>query len=116
MLTAFESQMDYLLHKNFNLICVDEAQDLAPIQWAIVEKLKNHTKDLMVAGDDDQEIFSWAGASGKHFLEFESEDTLVLSQSYRVPRSVHKLAVSITDRIPSSQRQPKEYLPKPLLL
>jgi len=113
LLTAFEAQMDFLLPKNFSLICVDEAQDLAPIQWAIVEKLKNHTKDLMVAGDDDQEIFSWAGASGKHFLEFESEDTLVLSQSYRVPRAVHKLAVSITDRIPSSQRQHKEYLPTP---
>ncbi len=111
MLVEFEKQMHLVLPTGFNLICIDEAQDLSPLQWKIVQNLTNHTQDLILAGDDDQAIYGFTGASPNHFLQFDGE-VEVLSQSYRVPRAVHKLITSITDRIPRDKRQQKTYLPR----
>jgi DNA helicase-2/ATP-dependent DNA helicase PcrA len=46
----------------FDVVFVDEAQDLSPLQWKLYDKLKEKSKDIYLAGDDDQAIFAWAGA------------------------------------------------------
>ena len=44
-----------------DLLIVDEAQDLTPLQWEQVKLLRNNAKRTYYAGDDDQAIFRYTG-------------------------------------------------------
>ena len=46
----------------FDVVFVDEAQDLSLMQWKMTTAIWNKTIDSFIAGDDDQAIFRWAGA------------------------------------------------------
>jgi DNA helicase-2/ATP-dependent DNA helicase PcrA len=95
--------------KEFDVIFIDEAQDLSPIQWEMFDVLKEKTKDIYLAGDDDQAIFAWAGADVKRFLN-EPADEQVLPYSNRVPKNVQDLSNVILNRIHT--RKKKDYFPK----
>ena len=45
-----------------NVVFLDEAQDLTPLQWKIAHLINDKCERFYIAGDDDQGIFSWAGA------------------------------------------------------
>lgn len=90
------------------LLIVDEAQDLTPLQWAVVRRLMETAKETYFAGDDDQAIHTWAGVDIKLFLN-SSSDYKVLNQSFRIPKKVHALADSVVQRI--HVRQPKFWMP-----
>lgn len=92
-----------------DLLVVDEAQDLSALQWRMVERLAETARDVWVAGDDDQAIFRWAGADVDHFISMPGE-ARVLSQSYRVPLAVQKLALDVVHRI--KDRRVKEWKPR----
>ena len=77
---------------------VDEAQDLTPVQWRMVWSAFRNAKRVVVAGDDDQAIYHWAGADVTRMLGIEGEQR-VLAHSYRLPRAVHRLAHAIAERI-----------------
>lgn len=89
---------------------IDEAQDLSKLQWKALVRLMEKAKVVYVAGDDDQAIFRWNGADPESFINLPGERT-VLSQSYRLPGSVHALAQGLRKRIVGSIE--KEYLPRP---
>lgn len=72
---------------DFDLLIVDEAQDLSRLQWEMVDKLVEHSKDVYYAGDDDQAIYTWAGADIEHFLHLDA-DREVLPTSYRLKSDV----------------------------
>ena len=90
-------------------LIVDEAQDLSAIQWEVVEILASQCNHVWVAGDDDQAIYNWAGAEAWRMSKLEGEK-VYLTQSYRVPRKVQKLAMKLTKRIKT--RENKTYLPR----
>ena len=94
----------------FDVIFIDEAQDLSPIQWKMYDVLKTKTKDIYLAGDDDQAIFAWAGADVKRFIEEEAEHEL-LQQSRRIPLAVLEQAKIIQSRI-LGPRIEKTYHPR----
>tara|TARA_R110000822_G_scaffold152553_1_gene291906 strand:- start:1156 stop:2664 length:1509 start_codon:yes stop_codon:yes gene_type:complete len=94
---------------HLDLCLLDEAQDLSALQWELAHALDLRAKRMFVAGDDDQAIYSFAGASVEHFLSLDAPAE-TLSQSYRVPRAVHELAEKVVARIP--HRFPKKYLPR----
>jgi superfamily I DNA/RNA helicase len=91
---------------SLEVLIVDEAQDLSRLQWQMVEALAAKAKRIFLAGDDDQAVFTWAGADVKSFLSFQGHIT-VLEQSYRVPSTVHALAEKVVHRI--RERQPKQW-------
>jgi DNA helicase-2/ATP-dependent DNA helicase PcrA len=91
------------------VLIIDEAQDLSRLQWQLVYELVKKAQRVYIAVDDDQAVFTWAGADVKSFLEFEG-DIHVLRQSYRVPASVHTLANNVVRRI--KNRQSKEWRPR----
>jgi superfamily I DNA/RNA helicase len=93
----------------FKLLCIDEAQDLSPLQWAVVDKLALRADRVVLAGDDDQAIFRWAGASVERFIEEGRANGRVLDQSYRCPRMVADLASKITAKM--QNRVPKVWRP-----
>ena len=85
-------------------LIIDEAQDLSRLQWRLVEQLSLRAQRAFLAGDDDQAVYTWAGADVASFLGFTG-DVKVLDQSYRVPSKIHALANRVVNRI--KQRQPK---------
>jgi superfamily I DNA/RNA helicase len=91
------------------VLIIDEAQDLSRLQWQLVELLVERATRVYIAGDDDQAVFTWAGADVKSFLDFKG-DIHVLNKSYRVPATVHKLADAIVKRI--KKRQEKTWAPR----
>ena len=93
---------------SLDVLIVDEAQDLTPLQWEQVKVLKNYANRVWYAGDDDQAIFKYTGVDVRHMLDI-CKDIIVLDQSYRVPRAVHGLAAKLAKRI--SKRQPKQWNP-----
>ena len=96
----------------FDLILLDEAQDLSPLQWDIARVLDKKAKKMYCAGDDDQAIYVWAGASPKDFIDLDS-GAEVLSQSYRVPEEPYKIAQTIIKQVSKGNRFPKKYSPTP---
>ena len=92
-----------------DLLIVDEAQDLTPLQWSMAEKMAENSDEVIIAGDDDQAIHRWTSVDVNRFINC-SPNVEVLSQSYRLPRSVWSLARRISRRIPG--RIEKEFLPK----
>ena len=94
---------------SFDLLIIDEAQDLAPLQWRMVkEVLVPNSKKVYYAGDDDQCIYSWMGVRVSDFLE-ASDHKIVLDKSYRVPLSVHQFSNDLVNRV--SIRQNKVWQP-----
>jgi superfamily I DNA/RNA helicase len=80
------------------VLVVDEAQDLSPLQWKMVEKLIDKIPECYVAGDDDQAIFRWAGADVEHLMNLPGRQE-ILGVSFRVPRHVQIIANEIASRI-----------------
>ncbi|MCF8208803.1 MAG: AAA family ATPase [Rhodoferax sp.] len=72
---------------SFDLLIVDEAQDLSDLQWSMVKVLIAKAREVYVAGDDDQAIMVGFGASANAFLELDGIEE-ELPQSYRVPKEV----------------------------
>ena len=53
---------------SFKISYVDEAQDLSPLQWEMIYLINEHSSKMYLAGDDDQAVYRWAGASVETFL------------------------------------------------
>ena len=93
----------------YDVVFVDEAQDLSPIQWKMVDILRENSKYVILAGDDDQAIYGWAGADVKKFQNIESKKDIILPYSHRVPRAVQHVADQILSRIPDARRIKKNW-------
>ena len=84
----------------FDVVFIDEAQDLSLMQWDMARSIWNKTEDAFIAGDDDQAIFKWAGADVDSFIALQDQMiNLPLIQSHRIPIKVHTLAMGIINRI-----------------
>lgn len=91
---------------SFDLLLIDEAQDLSTLQWKVLEKIIKPAKEVYVAGDDDQAIFRWAGADIEYFIGLQGNVT-VLDHSYRLPKPIHEYAKTILSNI--GMRRAKEF-------
>lgn len=92
-----------------DVVIVDEAQDLSVLQWDTLHRLTANAGRMYLAGDDDQAIFTWAGADPLAFLQHPGR-SVVLDQSYRVPAAIQPLALKLVERI--RVRQPKSWSPR----
>ena len=93
----------------YDIVFIDEAQDLSPVQWKMVDIIRKNSKYVILAGDDDQAIYGWAGADVKKFQDISTKKDIILPQSYRVPRLVQRIADNILSRIPDERRIKKEW-------
>jgi superfamily I DNA/RNA helicase len=99
------------LSPKFDVIFIDEAQDLSLMQWDMTKNIWNKTEDTFIAGDDDQAIFKWAGADVDSFIALQDQMiNLPLIQSHRIPIKVHQLAMGIINKI--KHRIDKTWQPK----
>lgn len=91
------------------VLFVDEAQDLSHLQWRVVEHLAKDARRVVVAGDDDQAIYKWAGAAVEHFVALPGEER-VLAQSWRVPPVIQSVALDVLGRVKT--RRDKVWRPR----
>ena len=93
------------------VLLVDEAQDLSLLQWAMVRKLATGTRRVVIAGDDDQALYRWAGADVETFVGMPGR-VRTLTQSWRVPETVQALSSEVIGRV--RHRRPKDWRPRPV--
>lgn len=99
--TQWSPQLDVLF--------VDEAQDLSALQWRVVWKLSKTCSKVVIAGDDDQAIYRWAGAAVDDFV-YMSGSVTVLDKSWRVPKVIQSVSENIISRV--TQRRDKQWAPR----
>jgi len=74
----------------FDLLIIDEAQDLSSHLWKFARKLVKAAGKAYIAGDDDQAIMAGVGAEPREFVDLATtEETMPIGQSYRVPKAIH---------------------------
>jgi len=99
--------------KRPDVVFADEAQDLNPVQLALVRRWGENAQYFIVAADDDQTIYYWCGATPDAVLdpEIPEDHKIFLKESHRVPRTVHARATRLIHQV--TRRQEKAYNPRP---
>ncbi|MGQ0702030.1 MAG: UvrD-helicase domain-containing protein [Gemmatimonadales bacterium] len=89
-------QWDYLL--------VDEFQDLNPRQYAVIRLLASGHRNLFAVGDDEQSVYSWAGADPKVLADLANDfgirRKLILDENRRTARQIFETARRLLEHNP----------------
>ena len=93
------------------VLMIDEAQDCNRLEWLIINKLIAVSKNVYIAGDDDQAIYRFKGGDVETFLQLPVDKTTVLDESPRLNKKIWALAEKIIHLIPKEERQEKQYTP-----
>jgi DNA helicase-2/ATP-dependent DNA helicase PcrA len=85
------------VRSRWDTVMVDEFQDLTPVQYNVIHALAKDHCNIFVVGDDEQSIYSWAGADPKYFKRFANDfrlagPTTELADNRRCPKEVVDLA------------------------
>ena len=85
------------VRSRWDAVLVDEFQDLTPVQYNVIHAIARDHHNIFVVGDDEQSIYSWAGADPKYFRRFANDFNLAgptteLADNRRCPREVVDLA------------------------
>jgi len=83
-----------------DILFVDEAQDLTPLQWKLIWQFARDKKEVWIGGDPLQAIYSYAGAVPSHFTDIKATKTIILDKSHRVPQRMLDFALSLVSRNP----------------
>ena len=88
---------------------IDECQDITALQWKVIEKAFAKAERIIVAGDENQSIYSYSGARPDFLIALSKKYPVEhLSVSYRIPQSVYRLAKAITQFIGDKTDKPFE--------
>jgi DNA helicase-2/ATP-dependent DNA helicase PcrA len=97
------------IHLSLDVLLVDEAQDLSHLQWRVVFQLAQDCRRVVVAGDDDQAIYRWAGADVETFITLEGNAS-VLGQSWRCPPQIQGISADVISGL--THRREKKWAPR----
>lgn len=99
--------------RRFSYILIDEFQDIAPMQFAVIRQLAAPRNNLFIVGDDDQSIYSFRGATPQIMLQFPTlyadAKKIILNINYRCQEDILKAATSLISH--NTNRFPKQILP-----
>jgi DNA helicase-2/ATP-dependent DNA helicase PcrA len=84
------------VRSRYSWFTVDEFQDTTPLQYRLLELWLGERRDLCVVGDEDQTIYSFAGATPAHLAGFaarwQGARVIPLLDNYRSSPQVLELA------------------------
>ena len=88
--------------QRFRHVLVDEFQDTNLAQYALVQKLASHHKNIFCVGDPDQSIYAWRGADWRNIQRFEQDfpdaHTILLEQNYRSRQTILDAAMGVINK------------------
>jgi DNA helicase II / ATP-dependent DNA helicase PcrA len=88
-----------VLKVKFRHVLVDEFQDTNRVQYQLVWRFAEATRNLTVVGDDDQSIYAWRGAEPRNLLDFDRDFSdarvIKLEQNYRSSQTILDAANAI---------------------
>ena len=94
-----------LVRRQYEYICIDEAQDLNLAQFSLIKLIFDHNhNNIMMVGDPNQAIFTWNGANSKFMEQFVKDFNpvvIILNENYRCSRVVVKLGEKLTGEVSS---------------
>ncbi|HET9425999.1 MAG TPA: UvrD-helicase domain-containing protein [Gemmatimonadaceae bacterium] len=97
-----------LVRAKWDHVLVDEFQDLNRKQYAVIRALGWGHRSIFAVGDDEQSIYSWAGADPKVFQDFANDFGITgddrrisLRENRRCPREYFALARRLVDFNPT---------------
>jgi DNA helicase-2/ATP-dependent DNA helicase PcrA len=97
----------------YDMIMIDEVQDLSALQHKMVTKLCHSKTRIIAVGDSRQAIYGFRGAHANSMKVFERKFNLTpypLTVSYRCPKAVIHEAQKVVPHIESAQDAPEGYL------
>lgn len=91
----------------------DEVQDFTKLELSLVRRWGDHMESIVLAGDDDQAIYGFKGATPDAFLspELPREQKRVLGESYRMPINVYMAAETWIGQL-RGRSEDKPYTPR----
>jgi ATP-dependent DNA helicase RecQ len=101
-----EAQRDALI-QGFRWILVDEYQDIGPEEYALISAVAGRSLEdpdlrlsLFAVGDDDQNIYAFAGASVQYIRKFEEDYRAraeFLTENYRSTRNIIEVSNAVVE-------------------
>jgi DNA helicase II / ATP-dependent DNA helicase PcrA len=86
-----------VLHRQFDHVLMDEAQDTNPVQWEFINNLlRPDAMNMYVVGDMNQSIFGFNGAVPKLLKQYSEKWRGVQPNLYRIARN-HRSVPEIVD-------------------
>ncbi len=120
----YNSKASESIQARFDHILVDEYQDTNRLQAEILLGMRQHNKNIMVVGDDDQSIYSFRAATVKNILDFPSlfpgTHIVTLEQNYRscetILRTTNLIISQAKNRFPKNLYSTREGNTSPILI
>ena len=85
--------------QKFTYICVDEFQDINPVQYEIIKKLALPENNLFIVGDDDQAIYKFRGSDPSIMLNFPKDykgcEKILMGTNYRSTEAIIKSSLKV---------------------
>jgi len=89
----------------WDYVLVDEFQDVNAAQYGILQRLAGPHGNIFAVGDDEQSIFSWAGADPQVLARFQREygipAPIVLERNHRSSQQIFAVARRLLQENPS---------------
>ncbi len=95
---------------NVDYLVIDEFQDITTLQYDVYAEWRPHLERVLIAGDDDQVVYSWQGADPNLLLDEGVDEDVVLPNSYRLPSRVLRAVNQEISHI--DKRQEKDLNPR----
>jgi len=92
------------------VLFADEFQDFSCLQYEIFRIWEQDKDIVMIAGDDDQAIMTFQGASPEFMLKWDADEEVVLSKSFRLARAVHRFGMKVISMV--ENRRHKVFEPR----
>jgi superfamily I DNA/RNA helicase/DNA polymerase III epsilon subunit-like protein len=97
------------IRSRWDCILTDEFQDLSLAQYEVIKYLASAHHNCFAVGDDEQSIYSWAGADAailqRFQQDFEIADPIVLEHNRRCSRQIFEVARQLITRNPALFRK-----------
>lgn len=109
----FTGMIEWALENTFSapgspeVLIGDECQDWSKLEMTLFrDNWGSNAEIVLLAGDPDQTIYDWRGADPGCFTEHSipEENKRFLTQSYRLPASIHKYSQRLIKRIQNREQ------------
>jgi DNA helicase-2/ATP-dependent DNA helicase PcrA len=101
LLTGYPKIADFY-RRLYRFICVDEAQDLNEVQYAVIKALcGDEFKNVLMVGDPKQSIYGFNTSSPEYMRQFRDEfgaEEVTLTENFRSSQAVVNVARSLEPR------------------